>query len=140
MGTLLPHWEGTLSGRIDGRIPLQRKAGRWRLPGGRLELDRRVPARLEYPADGLLTGGMAPDAPRYQQLRMVEDGLKHLTLQALQVDLFDPQTPQTAVRVRLEGTSTSARAIVPVILNLNLNGPLEDLIELIHTDRLEFSF
>ncbi|MCB1127133.1 MAG: YdbH domain-containing protein, partial [Verrucomicrobiae bacterium] len=140
LGTLLPHWEGTLSGRIEGRIPLQRNAARWRLQGGRLELDRRVPARLEYPADGLLTGGMAPDAPRYQQLRMVEDGLKHLTIQTLRVDLFDPQTPQTAVRVRLEGTSTSARAIVPVILNLNLNGPLEDLIELIHTDRLEFSF
>lgn len=143
LSTLIPRWEGTLSGRIDGRIPLQRKAGHWRLQGGRLELDRRAPASLEYPADGLLTSSMAPDSPRYQQLRLVEEGLKHLTLQALRVDMFDPQTPGSAVRIRLEGTSTSARAIVPVILNLNLNGPFADLLELIdqdQLDRLDFSF
>lgn len=136
----IPHWDGTVTGRLDGRIPLSRKAGQWRTAGGRLELNRAVAASLHYPAQGLLTGGMDPASPRYDQLKLVEAGLENLALQALALDVCDPKTPGTPLRIHLEGTSTSAQVIVPVILNLNFNGQFAEVLRLLNTGDFEWSF
>ncbi|MCP5520708.1 MAG: YdbH domain-containing protein [Verrucomicrobiales bacterium] len=140
LSEVFPRWGGTLNGRLEGRVPLSRKAGQWRTSGGRLDLDRSVPARLHYPAQGLLTAGMAPGSPRYAQLRMVEEGLENLRLQAFTLEVCDPKTPGTPLRIHLEGTSASVQVILPVIFNLNFNGRFEEVLRLLTTGNYEWSF
>lgn len=137
---MFPPWGGSVTGRLEGRIPLSHKAGQWRTRGGRLQLNREVAGRLQYPSQGLLTGGMSSKSPRYAQLKLVEEGLENLMLQALTLDICDPETPRTPIRIHLEGTSISPRVIVPVILNLNLNGQFEEIVRLLNPGSYEWSF
>lgn len=136
----IPHWTGDLEGRIRGTLAVRRKNGHWQPEASRLELDPSVPARFQYPADGLLTASLAPDSPRYQQLKMVEEGLKDLTLKALNIDLLPPGETNRVARVRLEGVSVSDRLIVPVILTINVNGGLRQLLGMLERGNFEFSF
>jgi hypothetical protein len=99
-----------------------------------------VDARLQYPATGWLTDNVSPESPRYEQLRMVEQGLQNLAIQTLTVDVLDSQTAPTAARIHLEGTSTSPQAIVPINLTLSLNGQFHELLRLLQTPKLEVSF
>ena len=140
LGRQIPKFAGTLEGRIDGRIPIVRKAGRWQISAARLELDRQVRAHLSYPAEGLLTGGLSPGSPRYRQLEMAEAGLKDLRLQNLTADFDVFATPQPMLRLRLEGLSTSPRAIVPILVSLNLHGDFAELLALLHTAPFELPF
>ena len=143
LGRQIPNFAGTIEGRIDGRIPIVREAGRWRISAGRLELDRRVRAHLSYLAKGLLTAGLNPGSRRYQQLEMAEDGLKDLQLQSLTVDVFAPATPGPMLQLRLEGLSTSPRATVPILVTFNVHGDfgeLLDLFELLDTGQSEVPF
>ena len=140
LGRQIPKFAGTLEGRIDGQIPIVRKAGRWQISAARLELDRQVRAHLSYPAEGLLTGGLSPGSPRYRQLEMAEAGLKDLRLQNLTADFDGVATPQPMLRLRLEGLSTSPRAIVPILVSLNLHGDFAELLALLHTAPFELPF
>jgi hypothetical protein len=136
----IPSLRGVIEGRLSGHLPLARDGKRWRARHGLLELSPGFPARLEYPANGLLTAGVDPDSARYQQLLVVEEGLKHLALEVLRLELYNPKTPDTALSVRLEGVSTSPKAVVPVILNLHVNGEVDQLLRLMESEEFEFEF
>lgn len=140
LGRQIPGFTGQLSGRLNGRIPIARHRGRWHIEGGRLELDPSVPASLAYPADGVLTSGLQPGSPRYNQLRQVEVGLADLTLLALTADLEGPDPQSPILRLRLEGVSHSAHAVVPVTLNLNVQGDFDQLLRLLESGQLEFTW
>jgi hypothetical protein len=136
---LLPRFDGSITGRLNGRIPVQVRAGRFSVGSSTLRLDRDRPARLRYPADGLLTRNAPPDSERYEQLEMIEEALEDLRLEELAVDLYPPDQPQTPVRLRLEGTFTSPKAIIPVKFNLNLNGDLEEVVRLLGRGEIELT-
>jgi hypothetical protein len=140
LGRMIPRWDGELTGRLRGRVSVSRRNGQWRASGATFELDRSIAASLHYPAQGLLTDGMNPDSPRYEQLRLVETALENLALQAFSIDVGDPGTPATPARIHLEGTSVSSRAIVPIILNINFNGQFEELLQLFNAGGYEWSF
>lgn len=126
----LPQFAGTIEGTIDGRVAVGREAGEFGIRGGRLELDRVRAGRLRYPAEGLLTAGMPAGSEEYRRLALVEAGLKDLRLEVLTVELYDPEDPETPVKIRLEGTSVSEHAIVPIRFNLNLGGEVEPVLRL----------
>jgi hypothetical protein len=44
------------------------------------------------------------------------------------------------LRLRLEGLSTSPRAIVPILVSLNLHGDFAELLALLHTAPFELPF
>jgi hypothetical protein len=139
LAKLLPQFSGSIDGYLNGRLPFTVKAWKAKTTGGRLELNRLRPARIQYPADGLLTRGLAADSDRFRQLKLMEEGLKDLRLEVLTIDLYDPERPQTPVRVHLEGTFTSPRAIVPIIFNLNVNGDLDQALRLLNLGDLQIS-
>lgn len=139
LADLLPRFDGSMEGNINGRVPLRLDAGRFSLGASTLRLDRSRPARLRYPADGLLTKGVSPDSDRYEQLELIEEALEDLKLTELVVDLYPPDQPQTPVRLRLEGTFSSPDAIIPVKFNLNLNGDLDEVLSLLSRGEIELT-
>jgi hypothetical protein len=139
LADLLPRFDGSMEGSINGRVPLRLDAGRFSLGASTLTLDRSRPARLRYPADGLLTKGVSPDSDRYEQLELIEEALEDLKLTELVVDLYPPDQPQTPVRLRLEGTFSSPDAIIPVKFNLNLNGDLDKVLSLLSRGEIELT-
>jgi hypothetical protein len=124
----IPQFAGSIEGFLDGRLAIGLEDGEIAIRGGRLELDRERAGRLEYPAEGLLTAGLPVGSDEQRRLALVEDGLKDLRLEALTVDLYDPGDPETPVKISLEGTSVSERAIVPIQFHLNLRGDVDPLL------------
>jgi hypothetical protein len=133
----LPQFDGSIEGSLDGRLPVGLTEKGIELRGGRVELGRDRPARLRYAAEGLLTRRLGTDPERIRQLKLVEEGLKDLRLDALTLELNDPDAPETPVRLRLEGTFATAQAIVPVIFNMNVNGDLAQVLRLMRLKQLQ---
>jgi hypothetical protein len=133
----LPQFDGSVEGSLNGRLPVGLTAKGLELRGGWLELGRDRPARLRYAAEGLLTRRLGTGPERIRQLKLVEEGLKDLRLDALTVELNDPDAPETPVRLRLEGTFATAQAIVPVIFNMNVNGDLAQVLRLMRLKQLQ---
>jgi hypothetical protein len=125
LADLIPRFAGSIEGGLSGRVPIRWGEGGFAVDACLLRLDGSLPARLRYPAKGLLTRGAAPASDRYKQLQLVEAALEDLRLTDLVIELYPPDQRQTPVRLRLEGTFSSEQAVVPVKFNLNLNGDLD---------------
>jgi hypothetical protein len=134
----IPQFAGSVEGFLDGRLAIGLEDGEIAIRGGHLELDRERAGRLQYPAEGLLTAGLPAGSDEQRRLALVEDGLKDLRLQALTVVLYDPEEPETPVRISLEGTSVSERAIVPIQFHLNLRGDVDPLLRWWQSGNFEF--
>jgi hypothetical protein len=139
LASLFPRFAGSIEGELNGRLPIHLEAGQLTLGSTTLRLGRNRPARLRYPAGGLLTRGLRPDTDRHRQLKLVEKALQDLRLTEFSVDLYSPDHPQTPVRIRFEGTFTSAEAIIPVKLDLNINGDLDQVLRLLSLGELELN-
>lgn len=126
-------------GRVDGRLPIRIDAAGLRLGSGWLELKRGVPAEVQFNASGLLTRGVRPSDPRYATLQRVESGLLRLKLTELRLELRPPNAPpgRTAT-VRLVGEPVDPGVKAPINLDLNINGPLEQLLNLGLDSRVRF--
>jgi hypothetical protein len=126
----IPQFQGTIEGALNGRLAIKLEAGEVMLRGGRLALDPTRAGRLQYDAEGLLTSGLQPESQEYRRLRLVEEGLEDLRLEDLAIALFDPDLPESPIQVRLEGTSVSGQAVVPIEFTLNLGGDVDPLLRL----------
>ena len=127
------------SGRVDGRLPVRIDEHGLRLGTGWLQLKQGVYAEMQLTADGLLTGGMSTKSPSYAVMKRVESGLLRLKLGALRLDVRPPdaQRGQTA-RLHMEGDPVDPSVKAPVILDLNVNGPLEQLLNFGLKDNVSF--
>ena len=132
-GALVDHlnfFNGRFEGFLNGFIPFRMKGGRLEPLLGHLELDGSLPAHFHYEADGLLTGGEQArtlmDKLRLLPLKLAEDGLKNMQVQALRVDLFDPAWPDTPVRIHLSGQAVTSEAVVPYVVTANVNGTVSE--------------
>jgi hypothetical protein len=139
LAALLPRFAGSIEGALSGRVPVRFTAGEFHLGAGHLTLDRGRPARLQYPAAGLLTRGAKPGSDRYRQLALLEQALGDLSLTSLGLELFPSDQTQTPVRLYLEGTFASPDAVIPVRFHLNLNGDWESLVRLLGRGELEWN-
>ena len=127
------------SGRVDGRLPIRLDEHGLRLGTGWLQLKKGVYAEMQLSAEGLITSGMSPKSAGYVVMKRVESGLLRLKLGALRLDVRPPdaQRGQTA-RLHLEGDPVDPSIKAPVILDLNVNGPLEQLLNFGLKDNISF--
>ncbi len=127
------------SGRVNGRLPLRIDEAGVRLSTGWLALTPGVAAQVQFTAPGLLTGGMATSAPAYPILKKLETGLLQLDVTELRLDIRPPNAPSgRSAQLRLVGRPTDPEVKAPVTLDLNVNGPLERLINMGLDSRVSF--
>lgn len=118
-------------GRVDGRLPVRIDSAGLRLGTGWLELKKGVHAEVQFQAAGLLTGGVAQNNPTFPILRRIESGLLRLKVGELRLDIRPPDAPAgRSARLHVTGEPVDPSVKAPVILDLNVNGPIEQLLNL----------
>jgi hypothetical protein len=126
-------------GVVDGRLPIRVDAGGLRLGTGWLELKRGTYAEVQLDAAGLLTRGVAPSNPSYPTLKKVESGLLRLQLTELRLDIRPPNQPAgRSATIKIAGEPVDKEVKAPVNLSLNVNGPIEQLLNLGLDRRINF--
>ncbi len=126
-------------GNVNGRFPLRIDDSGLRLGTGWLELKPGVYAEIQLNASGLLTGGASPSSPSYAVLKKVESGLLKLKITELRLDIRPPNAPPgRSAQLHIAGAPVDPDVKAPVILDLNVNGPLEKLINLGLDSRVSF--
>jgi len=127
------------TGRVNGRFPVQINEGGFRLGSGWLELKPGVAAEVQFNASGLLTGGMSTSSPSYTVLKKVESGLLKLGVTELRLDIRPPSAPPgRSATLHISGAPLDPGVKAPVTLDLNVNGPLEKLLNMGMDSRLSF--
>lgn len=127
------------TGRVNGRFPLRIDDGGLRLGTGWLQLMPGVPAEIQFNTSGLLTAGMSQGSPSYTVLRKIESGLLKLKVNEMRLDIRPPDAPPgRSAQLHLSGQPVDPEVKAPVVLDLNVNGPLEKLINLGLDSRLSF--
>jgi hypothetical protein len=88
-------------------------------------------AELQLNAAGLLTSGASPKSPSYAVLQKVESGLLKLNVTELRLDIRPPNSPEgRTAQLHVAGQPVDPTVKVPVVLDLNVNGPVEALLNL----------
>jgi hypothetical protein len=127
------------TGRVNGRFPVRIDGSGLRIGTGWLELKPGVYAEIQFNANGLLTRGMAANSPSYAVLQKVESGLLKLKISEMRLDIRPPNAPPgRSAQLHLAGEPVDPDVKAPVTLDLNVNGPLERLINLGLDSRLSF--
>jgi Dicarboxylate transport len=127
------------SGRVNGRFPIRIDESGVRMGSGWLELKPGVYAELQLQASGLLTGNVPEKSPGYQVLKKVEDGLLKLKIDELRLEIRPPNAPPgRSAQLRISGSPVDPNVKAPVTLDLNVNGPLEKLLNLGFDSRVHF--
>lgn len=121
----------TATGRVNGRFPVHFDAKGLQLGTGWLELKPGVKAEIAFNAQGLLTAGASPQSPRYAVLHKIESGLLRLGISEMRLDIRPPDAPAgRSATLHIKGAPLDPEVKAPVTLDLNVNGPLEKLINL----------
>jgi hypothetical protein len=119
------------SGRVNGRLPVRIDEDGLRFGTGWLALKPGFPAEIAFNTKGLLTGGVAPGSPRHAVLQKIESGLLKLRIGELRLDIRPPNVPAgRSAQLHLKGEPVDPEVKAPVMLDLNVNGPLEKLINM----------
>jgi len=137
---MLDFFDGQVTGRLNGSLPLRLQDGTPVLGEGFLELDPTAPARFSYNADGFFTEesahpgmkaslgdkilvrlGLEPNA-------LLEDALGNLIIQQLRLDLFSKDLPGTPMRIQLAGMADTGKAKIPLNITTNVNGTVAELL------------
>jgi hypothetical protein len=119
------------TGRVNGRFPVRINEAGFRLGSGWLALQPGIPAEVQLNAGGLLTGGMSTSSPSYAVLKKVESGLLKLGLTELRLEIRPPNAPAgRSATLHISGAPTDPGVKAPVTLDLNVNGPLEKLLNM----------
>jgi hypothetical protein len=127
------------TGRVDGRLPVRIDASGLRLGTGWLALKPGIYAELQLNAGGLLTAGVAPGSPSYAVMKKIESGLLKLKIGEMRLDIRPPNAPPgRSAQLHITGEPVDPEVKAPVILDLNVNGPIEKLINLSMDSRVSF--
>jgi hypothetical protein len=104
-----------------------------------LQLKPGAYAEIQFAAEGLLTTGVPQGNPSYAVLKKVESGLLKLKVSELRLDIRPPNAPENrSAQLHVAGEPVDPQVKAPVILDLNVNGPLEKLINLGLDSRISF--
>jgi hypothetical protein len=122
---------GRATGRVDGRLAVGVDENGLRLGTGWLELKKGVHAEMQFNADGLLTRGMDANSPSFAVMKKIESGLLHLKVGEMRLEVRPPNAPAgRSATLRVAGEPTDPEVKAPVKLDLNVNGPLETLLNI----------
>ncbi len=127
------------SGRVDGRLPVRIDGSGLRLGTGWLALMPGVSAQIQFNATGLLTGGINASSPTYAVLKKIEAGLLKLKITEMRLEIRPPDAPPgRSAQLHLKGEPVDPDVKAPVTLDLNVNGPIEKLLNLGLDSRMNF--
>lgn len=119
------------SGALSGRLPLRYDGDGLKLGTGWLGLAEGVTAEIQLHAAGLLTAGTSPKSPSYAVLKKVEEGILKLRVSELRLDIRPPNAPPgRTAQLHVVGAPVDPEVKAPVTLDLNVNGPIESLLNL----------
>jgi len=124
---------------VSGRFPIRVDDSGLRFGTGWLALTPGVYAELQLEAGGLLTNGVAAGSPSYSILKRIEAGLLKLRISELRLDIRPPAAPPgRSAQLHIAGSPVDPTVKAPVVLDLNVNGPLEKLLNLGMDSRVSF--
>jgi hypothetical protein len=136
---LTPDLPANAKGRVNGSVPLRIDSTGLHLGTGWLELKPGSYAEIQLKAQGLLTGGASPTSPSYAVLSKIESGLLTLQVSEMRLDIRPPNAPEgRSAQLHIAGAPVDPQVKAPVVLDLNVNGPLERLINLGLDSRVSF--
>jgi hypothetical protein len=119
------------SGPLSGRLPVRYDGSGLRLGTGWLGLAAGGDLELQFQSAGLLTAGTSPKSANYAVLKRVEDGLLKLKVTELRLDVRPAGAPASrTAQLRIVGAPVDPQVKAPVTFDLNVNGPVESLLNL----------
>lgn len=137
---LIPTATASATGVADGEVAVQYGPEGLRLGRGWLGLHAGSAGTLQLQEPGLLTANVSPDSMAYPTLKAVETGLTNLRLNALRVDIHPLNAPAgRSVQIHVEGQPMDPTIKAPVTFDVNINGPVEKLIQWGLDSRMNFS-
>ncbi len=137
---LFPTANAKASGLADGRIPMRYGPKGVTFSHGWLELKAGHPGALQINQPGLLTANLSPQNVAYGTLKAVEAGLLNLRVDTLRAEVYPPDAPAgRSVHIMIAGQPQDPRVIAPVTFEVNVNGPVEKLIQWGLDSRMKFS-
>ncbi len=137
---MLDFFDGQVTGRLNGVLPISLVNGYPELGEGYLELDPNTDATFAYNADGFFTSQADADATKktvgdkllerleLEPNALLEDALGNLTIQDLRLDLFSKDLPGTPMRIQLAGIADTGNAEIPLNITTNINGTVAELL------------
>jgi hypothetical protein len=121
-----------VTGRISGELPLRIEKDRIFALGGRLKAGE-AGGVIRYQAGGLSDPGAAagemPSSGAVGGVQLVVDALKNFQYRTLEAEVGGELTGEMLLRVKLEGSNPAVYDGYPIQLNLNLEGPLADVVQ-----------
>ena len=138
--SLFPTATAKVSGLADGRVPVHYGSQGFRFSHGWLTLKPGKTGTLQIDQPGLLTGNLKPRDLAYGTMKAVETGLLHLRVDTLRAEIYPPDAPAgRSVQITIAGQPLDPRVNAPVTFELNINGPIEKLIQWGLDSRMKFS-
>ena len=137
---LFPSSTASATGQADGEVAVHYGPDGLRLGRGWLGLHSGSTGTLQLQEPGLLTANVSPESMAYPTLKAVETGLTNLRVNALRVDIHPLNAPAgRSVQIHVEGQPMDATIKAPVTFDVNVNGPVEKLIQWGLDSRMNFS-
>ena len=126
---LFPDSPVKAAGEVQGRVPVKYDGTGLHFGQGWAELKPGHPPLVLFNSPGLLTARLSPKNPAYVTLQRIETGQTHLKVEGLHLDLHPAGAPadrsaQLRIMGRPDEPGTDLGALT---LDININGPLEDL-------------
>lgn len=137
---MLDFFDGNVTGRLNGSLPISIVDGLPVLGEGFLELDPHSDARFSYNAQGYFTDVDDPNRPKkalgdkllerleLEPNSLLERALGNLAISDLRVDLFNKNLPETPMRIQLAGVADAGNAEIPLNITTNVNGTVAELL------------
>jgi hypothetical protein len=127
---LFPDAPAKASGVIDGRVPITYDGTGLHFGSGWVGLKEGQAASVRFNSTGLLTRSLSPQNPAYATLEGIESGRTPLSVEELRVELHPPAAPPgRSAQIRIVGRPEDRGSrLGRVTLDLNINGPLEALL------------
>jgi hypothetical protein len=126
---LFPDSPVKASGEMDGRVPVRFDDTGLHFGQGWAGLKRDQTTSVLFNSAGLLTSRISPKNPAYATLQKIETGRARLKVEEFHVDLHPADAPgDRSARLRIVGRPEEPGTDLGALtLEININGPLEDL-------------
>jgi hypothetical protein len=114
------------NGVLNGKLPISYHNGRLTYANGYLYSVPGQPGSLRLQSNGWLTSAVPADNPAFGELQQAEKALEDFRLDVFRLEFTGQQAGTPGAKINLTGQGNNGK--VPVTLDLNLNGPIEEVI------------
>lgn len=127
---LFRNLKGTGEGHLHGRIPVRYGQGKVGVSDAFLYAAPGEAGRLQLEPDNFIGTALGKSGADSATVARVKDALRDFQYNTFRLDLTRENTQDSLLRVKLEGTPRRNPGQEPIDLNVNLRGPLDQLLNL----------